>query len=108
MKKCGVVFLLAVGMFLSGSLLFSQITQKQGNERTIRELEARRRLAVLNNDTTTLNKMYAEGMTVIDSDGDLHTNTSHKESVELNRPANRKTLTWDTDQMDVTDFGEAV
>ncbi len=74
-------------------LLFSVSTRGEGSsatptEQRIKQLEEGRRAAVFNSDQMTLERIYAEGMTTVDIDGNLHTNTG-KRAARLNTPGTR-------------------
>ena len=70
----------------------------------IKQLEEERRQAVLHQDVEKLKGFYADGMTIIDINGDFHVNANNA-SPNLNQPATRTTLKWIIDDMAVKPYG---
>ena len=73
-------------------------------EQEIKQLEEERRQAVLHQDVEKLKRFYADGMTIIDIDGDFHVNANNA-SPNLNQPATRTTLRWIIDDIAVKPYG---
>src|SRR5215471_16328270 len=69
-------------------------------------LEEERRQAVLHNDVDTLQRQYADGMTVVDNSGAFHVNRANS-SATLNAAANRTTTKWVSSDMNVKAYGDA-
>jgi ketosteroid isomerase-like protein len=91
-------------------LLFSGSTSGEGSnaaaiEQKIKQLEEERRVALLDSDQKTLERIYAVGMTTVDIEGNLHTNTGNR-AARLNTPGTRTTASWVSDEMKVSVFGE--
>lgn len=93
------ICLSGLALVLFSSALFAQASSA-GQE--IRRLEEERRLAVLHQDLTVLDRLYAKDMVVIDRSGQIHFNRDEG----LNTPANRTTTRWDTNEMRVKIYGD--